>query len=260
VDWLIPTLIGAGVVWLAWQAQRARREQLGASASAGLDVARDLSHISPALQRTALWSLAEGGFETRVVHNIIARNGIDISVTAFDLETLRERRGEWAWLPVEPPFRIGGLVSVVICELDRTFPHTLLKRAGRGDQLAADPVIGTTNPLVKGARAALGLPPAYEAELPATLATQPLAIELPVHWRAYAAAIDPVLGSEGLYDALAQTKRRDLVVELIDSLVVVYPAALDVSGADAFADLVETALAIVDGLRAGHISPRGIEP
>jgi hypothetical protein len=260
VDWLIPTLICAGVAWLAWQAQQRRREQLGAANSAGLDVARDLSHISPALQRTALWSLAEGGFERRVVHNIIARNGLDISVTAFDLETLRERRGEWAWLPVEPPFRIGGLVSVVICELDRLFPHTLLKRAGRGDHLAGDPVVGTTNPFIKGARVALGLPPAYEAELPPTLATQPLAIELPEHWRAYAASIDPVLASAALHDALAHAKRRDLVVELIESLVVVYPAALDVSGADAFADLVETALAIVDGLRAAHITPRGVEP
>jgi hypothetical protein len=260
VEWLIPALLCAGAAWLAWQAQRSKREQLGAANSTGLDVARDLSHISPALQRTALWSLAEGGFETRVVHNIIARNGMDISVTAFDLETLRERRGEWAWLPVEPPFRIGGFISVVICEIDRAFPHTLLKRAGRGDQLAADPVIGTTSPLVKGARFALGLPPALEAELPPTLATQPLAIELPEHWRAYAAAIDPVLGSEGLHEALAHAKRRDLVIELIESLVVVYPAALDVSGADAFADLVETALAIVDGVRAANISPRGVEP
>src|SRR6202012_4338740 len=111
-----------------------------------LDVARDLSHISPALQRTALWSLAEGGFERRVVHNVIARNGIDISVTAFDLETLRERRGEWAWLPVDPPFRIGGVVSVVICELDRSFPHPLLKRAGRGDQLAGGRGVRAAHP------------------------------------------------------------------------------------------------------------------
>jgi hypothetical protein len=260
VDWLIPALIVVGAGWLAWQANRSRRAQLGAATTTGLDVARDLSHISPALQRTALWSLAEGGFERRVVHNIIARNGIDISVTAFDLETLRERRGEWAWLPVNPPFRIGGIVSVVICELDRTFPHALLKRAGRGDQLLPDDKIATTNPLIKVARTLLGLPPENAAELPPALSPQPLAIELPEHWRAYAASVDPIVASEGLHDALAHTKRRDLVVELIDSLVIVYPAAHDVSGADAFADLVETALAIVDGLRAGHVSPRGVEP
>jgi hypothetical protein len=259
VDWLIPAVLCAGVAWLAWTRQRIRREQVATANSAGLDVANDLSHISPALQRTALWSLAEGGFERRVVHNIIARNGTDIEVTAFDLETLREHRGQWAWLPVNPPFRIGGIVSVVICELDRAFPHALLKRAGRGDQLLPDDTFGT-NPLIKSARVLLGLPPENEAELPPALSTQPLALDLPEHWRAYAAAVDPVLASEGLHAALARTKRRDLVVELIESLVVVYPAALDVSGADAFADLVETALGIVDGVRAAQISPRGIEP
>lgn len=259
MDWLIPAVLVLGATWLAWTKQRHKRDQLAAANSAGLETARDLSHISPALQRTALWSLAEGGFERRVVHNVIARNGIDIAVTAFDLETLRDRRGEWAWLPVDPPFRIGGLVSVVICELDRAFPHALLKRAGRGDKLLPDDKLGG-NPLIRGARALLGLPPENEAELPTALSAQPLAIELPEHWRAYATAVDPVLASEGLHDALARAKRRDLVVELIDSLVVVYPAALDVSGADAFADLVETALGIVDGLRASQLSPRGVEP
>jgi hypothetical protein len=260
VDWLILAILGGGAAALVALAQVRRRRQTALASSTGLEPATDLAHVPVALQRTALWSLAEGGFEQRVVHNVITRDGADIAVTAFDLETLRERRGEWAWLPVDPPFRIGGIVSVVICELDRAFPHTLLKRAGRGDQLARDPVIGGSNLLIKGARTALGLPPENEAELPPTLRSQPLAIDLPEHWRAYAASIDPALGSPSLHAALAHARRRDLVVELIDSLVVAYPAALDVSGADAFADLVETTLSIVDGLRAANISPRGIEP
>src|SRR5204863_484516 len=83
------------------------------------------------------WSLAEGGFEGRVVHGALSRGRHDLDVTAFDLETLRERRGEWAYLPVEPPFRIAGTVSIVVCEVDRAFPHVLFKRAGRGDDLLA---------------------------------------------------------------------------------------------------------------------------
>jgi hypothetical protein len=55
-----------------------------------------------------------------------------------------------------------------------------------------------------------------------------------------------------LHAALARADRRDLVVELIDRIVVVYPAARDVVGADAFADLTSTALAIVDGVRAAR--------
>jgi hypothetical protein len=55
--------------------------------------------------------------------------------------------------------------------------------------------------------------------------------------------------------------RRDLVVELLESLVVVYPAASDVVDANAFADLTSTALAVVDGVLASspRVSPRGVE-
>jgi hypothetical protein len=260
VDWLILAILGGGTAALVAVAQSRRRNQLATAISSGLEPASDLGHVPAALQRTALWSLAEGGFERRVVHNVIARGGADIAVTAFDLETLRERRGEWAWLPVEPPFRIGGVVSVVVCQVDRTFPHTLLKRAGRGDKLADDPLFGTSNPLIKGIRGLLGLPPSHEAEMPPDLPRVPVELALPENWRAYATTLDPALAAPGVHAALAHAQRRDLVIELIDSLVVAYPAALDVSGADAFADLVETALGIVDALRAASLSPRGVEP
>ena len=260
MDWLILAILGGGTAALAGIAHSRRRQQVATAVSSGLEPAHDLGDVPAALQRTALWSLAEGGFERRVVRNIIARGGADIAVTAFDLETLRERRGEWAWLPVEPPFRIGGVVSVVVCEIDRSFPHTLLKRAGRGDKLADDPVFGRSNPIIKGIRGLLGLPPAHEAEMPPDLPRVPVALDLPEHWRVYAAKVDPALADPGVHAALAHAQRRDLVVELIDSLLVAYPAALDISGADAFADLVETALAIVDALRAATLSPRGVEP
>jgi hypothetical protein len=260
VDWLILGILGGGTAALAGLARARKHQQLAIAASSGLEPAVDLTHVPAALQRTALWSLAEGGFERRAVHGVVARAGSDIAVTAFDLETLRERRGEWAWLPVEPPFRIGGVVSVVVCEVDRTFPHTLLKRAGRGDKLIDDPLIGRTNATVKTVRDILRLERAHEAELPPTLAAAPLAIGLPEHWRAYGQTIDSVLATPALHAALAHAHRRDLVIELLDSLVVVYPAALDVSGADAFADLIETALGIVDALRGAILSPRGVEP
>jgi len=256
VDWLILGILGGGTAAYAGLARARGRQQLAAASSSGLEPAADLSHLPAALQRTALWSLAEGGFERRVVRGVVARAGADIAVTAFDLETLRERRGEWAWLPVEPPFRIGGVVSVVVCELDRTFPQTLLKRAGRGDALADDPVFGRTNAAVKTLRDLLRLERSHAAELPPALGPEPLALELPEHWRAYGGAFDPALAEPAVHAALAHAQRRDLVVELVDSLVVVYPAALDVSGADAFADLIETSLAIVDALRVATVSLR----
>ena len=257
MDWSIFAILGGGTAALAGASLMRRSRQSAVAGSSGLDAAPDLTHLPQALQRTALWTLGDGGFESRTVHGTVSRAGADVSVTAFDLETLRERRGEWAYLPVEPPFRIAGRVTVVVCEVDRVFPHVLLKRAGRGDRLEDDDLFDRMS-LTKGTRDALGLARSYAAELPPTLPATPLAIELPEHWRAYG-AVDPVLTTPAFQAALASAGRRDVVVELLESLVVVYPAAREVAGADPFADLISDALLLVDAIRATEVSPRGIE-
>jgi hypothetical protein len=254
-------VVGAG--FLAGRALFRRQHQDAAAKAAGLEPVADLSHLPPVLQHTALWMLADGGFERRVVAGLLARGASDVDVTAFDLETLRERRGEWAYLPVDPPFRIAGVVSVVACEIDRAFPHVLLKRSGRGDELVDDNRIERAGHLAKNVRDRLGIARKHAAELPTTLPPEPVAVELPEHWRAYTAApelIETML-TAGLRTALERANRRDLVVELLDRLVLVYPAARDVVGPDAFADLTTTALELVDGVLASSapVTPRGIE-
>jgi hypothetical protein len=239
-------------------------QQDAAARAAGLQKASDLLHVPEALQRTALWALADGGFERRIVHGVLARKGGDVEVTAFDLETLRERRGEWAYLPVEPPFRIGGLVSVVVCEVDRSFPHVLLKRAGRGDELADDSGLERIASVPKQVRDRLGMKRSHESELPVTLPSVAHPGALPEHWRAYTRApelLDGMLAA-GLQGVLAAASRRDLAIELLGQIIVVYPAAHDVASADALADLTSDALAVVDGALAvsPQLSPRGIEP
>jgi len=262
-DWYLFGGLAAGAAVLASRALFGRRQQAAAADASGLVAVRDLSHVPEALQRTALWTLSDGGFEGRVVHGVIGRGVEDVDVTAFDLETLRERRGEWAYLPVDPPFRIAGRVSVVVCELDRAFPHYLLKRTGRGDALADDDMLEVSGHVAKAARRSLGMARSYPAEMPPTLPIEPLDVALPDGWRAYGEDAAPLaaLLAAGLDARLEHAGRRDLVVELIDSLVVVYPAARDVVGADAFADLTSTALEIVDGLlaRSPRMSPRGVE-
>jgi len=240
-----------------------RSHQTAAANAAGLSPAPDLTHLTSSLQKTALWTLSDGGFERRVVHGVLSRNAHDIDVTAFDLETLRERRGEWAYLPLDRPFRIGSVVSIVACEVDRAFPHLLLKRAGGGDELNADSAIDRAGHVAKAARAGLGMPQSYAAELPKTLTPTALEPALPEHWRAYG---DPtVLGellAAGFAKTLAEAGRRDLVIELLDTLILIYPASRDVVGPDAFADLTSTALAITDGVIGASraLSPRGVEP
>jgi hypothetical protein len=222
-----------------------------------------LTGLPLALQHTALWAISDGGFERRVLHGVLSRAGGDVAVTAFDLETLRERRGEWAYLPVDPPFRIAGVVSVVACVVARTFPHVLLKRVGHGDELSDDSYIERVGHVAKLVRDRLGVSRSYESELPATVPRTALSLPLPQHWRAYSHAADAVesLLTSGFASTLARASRRDLVVELLGELILVYPAARDVVGPDAFADLTTTALDIVDGilLASPPMSPRGIE-
>jgi hypothetical protein len=197
------------------------------------------------------------------VHGVVACGNEDTDVTAFDLETLRERRGEWAYLPVDPPFRIGGVVSVVACEIDRDFPHYVLKRAGLGDALIDDDLLERSGNIAKLTRDSLGMSRVYPAELPTPLACAPLPIEMPEQWRSYGATAGPLveLIQNGLGAALQRAGRRDLVVELIGGLVICYPAAREAEGADAFADLTELALVVVEGVLTGspRISPRGVE-
>lgn len=257
--------LAAGAALLVGRSLFGRRQTEAAAAASGLVPVRDLTHIPAALQRTALWSLAEGGFEGRVVHGVLPVGAEDADVTAFDLETLRERRGEWAYLPVEPPFRIAGTVSIVVCEIDRAFPHLVLKRAGHGDDMHDDDVLERTASIAKLARDGLGIQRSHPAEMPPGLGgARPLEVALAPGWRAYGA--DPLVLGElvaaGFNDTLKRADRRDLVIELIDGLVVVYPAARDVAGADAFADLTSTALVIVEGVLAAtpRVTPRGVEP
>lgn len=262
VTWSFFALLGAGLGLLVARGAFRRTGQSAAANAAGLVPVSDLTHLPSALQRTALWLLSDGGFERRVVHGVVSRTAHDIDVTAFDLETLRERRGEWAFLPLDVPFRIAGVVSLVVCEVDRAFPHVLLKHAGHGDELQGDNAIERGSHIAKAVRTGFGMKQSYPAELPRTLSATAIPVALPASWRAYGdrAALEELLAA-GLGSTLVQVARRDLVVELLDGLIVVYPAARDVVGADAFADLTTTALAITDGVLACSpaLSPRGVE-
>lgn len=262
-DWYLLGGLAAGAAYLASRGTLRRRHQEAAADASGLVAVGDLTHLPTSLQRSALWSMAEGGFEGRIVHGALSRGKHDLDVTAFDLETLRERRGEWAYLPVEPPFRIGGTVSVVVCQVARAFPHVLFKREGRGDDLFEDDLADRATSIAKLARGGLGLASAYPAEMPPTLAPAPLDVKLPEHWRVYGDATTvQALIAGGFAATLAEAGRRDLVIELIEDLVIIYPAARDVVGADAFGDLTSTALALADGVLACSpvVSPRGLNP
>jgi hypothetical protein len=260
-SWIFLGWMAAGAALLVSRGIRGRRRAVAAGAASGLAPVGDLSHVSPALQRTALWSLADGGFESRVLHGELTRGTHDLDVTAFDLETLRERRGEWAFLPVEPPFRIAGRISVVVCGVARRFPHLVLKREGKSDELADDDRIERTGHIAKLARDRLGLARSGAADLPAAIGARALA-GTPDGWRAWGDGdvLGQLLGGGGAA-ALAASGRRDLVVELLDDVVVCYLAGRRAEGADELADLVAGAVAMALAVLGGTptLAPRGVE-
>jgi hypothetical protein len=270
IDWLFAGVLGAGSAFLGGRYLLRRGHQAQAAHAAGLEPVRDLAHLPQTLQRTALWSLADGGFERRVIHGVMRRDAGEVDVTAFDLETLRERRGEWAWLPVDEPFRIGDVVSVVACVVDRIFPHVLFKHAGGGDNPRAPSLLDGGIPMHPGdnrgmklARDILRVGKSYEADRPPGIPAERTAITLPGQWRVYTTSPDylrPLLDL-GFSRALEATLVRDLVIEILDDLVLIYPAQRDVVGADALADLTSVALRLVDGILDGTrpLTARGLQ-
>jgi hypothetical protein len=219
--------VGAGFAGLgiaAWMRRRARDQ---AAEATGL-LPADLSHLPASLQETALWKLADGGFESGVLAGDLHRGNVDVQVTAFELETLRERRGEWAFLPVDRPFRIDGFMRVAVFRFGRRFPHLLLKRSGPADQLPPRTTLERAPNAGAVARAMLGTVERVESELPATL--PPASLDgkgkLPEGWRAYGhdAVFLAELMKEPLVSTLAEEGTADEVIELLDDLVVVYHA------------------------------------
>jgi hypothetical protein len=265
--------VAGGFAALAFGAWMRRRDRDEAAAIAGLEPA-DLAHLPACLQDTALWRLAEGGFESGGLVGVVHRGSSDIEVTAFELETLRERRGEWAFLPVVPPFRLDGVVRVAAFRVARRFPHLLLKRSGPADVLPERTAFEQLTNEAAAVRVVLGLPEGVPAERPATLPPTPLVVRLPEGWRAYSA--DPVFAAEllkePLFTTLAEEGSADEVVELIEDLIVIYHARAqrvrDLGDPSATPwprmaqYLIDDGLQIVDAITrlTAHQDPRGVRP
>ncbi len=251
MDWSFLALLGGGAAMLAARRARDSRQAGERAAALGLGPCADLTHLPAGLGATALWRLSDGGFESALVRGTLSRGVDDIELTAFDLETLRERRGEWAYLPVERPFRLRGRVTVAVCEVPGPLPHLLCKRDGRGDELAADDRMERELALAKSARMRLGLSLHHAAELPPGLVEQARAVPRSEGWRAYAGdeLAFATLLEGGLEDTLARVQMRDLVIELVDHALVAYPATRDALGVDGFAELCNAAAAVAGSVR-----------
>jgi hypothetical protein len=219
-------LVGGGFAALAAGAIMRRRARDEAAEATGL-LPADLSHLPAVLRETVLWKMCDGGFESGVLAGELHRGTVDVEVTAFELETLRERRGEWAYLPIDQPFRVDGKLRVVVFRLPRVFPHLVLKRKGDADLLPKRTPFEVLATPTAAARMLLGLGEGVESERPDGVPFDRLdAPRLPELWRAYGtdAVFLTEMLREPLVSTLAEEGSPDQVIELLGDMVVVYHA------------------------------------
>jgi len=288
-DWMFLALLGGGFGLLALGARRRAAVTRRRSARLGMTARPDLSRVPAELQRTVLWSLCEGGTERSVVGGRLSLATHDLDVTCFDLEDLRAKRFEWAWLDVEAPFRLHTPLTVVACTVSLTLPHLLLKRSGPADRIepreherpsAAHAVAGSRAAAAASAagdlfdavttglatRAALTLADSRCAaeQPPSTLSRDTLEVAIDGPWRAWAGPGDSPEDAR-LVSALADGLERDAhggeyVVETLGPLIVVYAASGGPRSEHGLEEQVELAVGVCERalLAVPDLRPRGV--
>ncbi len=156
VDWMFWSFIAAGAGVLALAARQRAAATAARSTRLGMTARPDLTEVPSELQRTALWTLTEGGTERGVVGGVLSLAAHDVEITCFDLAEHRRLRLEWAWLDVATPFRLHTPLTIVACRIPRQLPHLLIKRAGPADTIAPRDV-------EQAPRAAVGAPAMVDA-------------------------------------------------------------------------------------------------
>jgi len=263
-------LIAGGVALLALGALRRRSVADSRAHRFGMRPLDDLTQLPSELGRTALWSLCDGGFERSPVGGRLSLHAHDVDVSVFGLESLRARRGEWAYLELEPPFRLSSPLLVVACRLPRQLPHVLIKRSGPGDDIGDRPFEGMSS-LPAAVRTNLHMGRSVPADPVPALGREPVARMTPMategEWRVWSAAADEaraLVGSDaGWLDRLGGELLlgEELVIELLGPLVLVYPASageLEEPRAEA---LLAAATAVCERLLASTptLGPRGVD-
>jgi hypothetical protein len=280
VDWLFFTVMGGGLGVLAAAARRRAATTRRRIARLGMSPRPDLIRVPVELQHTALWALSLGGTERSVVGGRLSLAAHDVDVTCFDLEDLRRKGLEWAWLDVATPFRLHTPLSVVACTLPRALPHVLVKRAGPADRIepraheaggrplghAGDGALVELVATGLAARAAQRLVEMrpFAVPPPATLGADTADVPLEPGWRAW---IDPAAGDDARHvlaalghELDASARDRELVIETKGPLLVAYVASGGPLAEDALEDLVDAAATACDRVLAAtpDLDPRGV--
>lgn len=264
--YLIAALV-AGFGFLIGREQWRRRRHLAAAERQGLlPSASGIAHLPACFQESVLFLVGDGGHERQVSTGAVslspefdgqvagqiavqlvgeAAGGVeDLVVTVFDFAYQRDVRGEWGYLDSRPRFRIFSPLTVVAIELPVTVSHLLIKRRGAAELIAEDK-LGRYKSVADIARDASTIERAMAVQPPPSLPreSQPIAT-IDADYLVWAE--DPAMAEALLDRRLADYLRapslagQELVIELLDSLLLVYCArdgALSGADADRFVTL-----------------------
>jgi hypothetical protein len=218
---------GAGLAIARTRRSRSMRRLAGHS---GLSFARrGLESVPAEFQRTLLFLAADGGHERDVAYGTRRLGDHKVRFWAFAFAFQRDVRGEWSYVETEPPFALRSPTTVLCYEQPVEFQHMVLKKLGRSDRVTADDLDFAKN-VASLTREAMGDPRGVGVAPPPPLARA--AIELRELSGEYVVfGPDPVYVDHAITGPTRQllispaSGSRELVIELVGQLVVLYTAS-----------------------------------
>ncbi len=262
LDLLVVIALGFGFLFVRHRFRARDRREL--ARRRGLHYAlRGLEELPAALQDTVLFTLADGGHERDVVSGDLELAEQQVPFAGFELTFQRDVRGEWAYLATEPPFRLHSPLTVLTYQLPAEFAHLLLKRRGQSERLAESPD-EIYRSVASVAREASGIDRAVTVEPPPALGRAPVARPASrdyLIWaesREQAELLLPPSTIEHLESEAAGD--RELVIELLGPLLVVYCASAGALSVDDTATLADFADELCRRLiiATAPLGPRGV--
>lgn len=227
MGWELILVIAVGTVALATrQRLRARTKHVLARETGLRYSRRGLQGLPPELADTVLMRAGDGGHEDHVLQGSPQLDDESVPVSVFDFRFQRAVRGETAVMMTRPPFRFDSPTVVIAYQLHRHFGHMLIKRRGRGDDLAM--ALRPPGDFAGVAREASGIDRVISVPAPRGLDGEAQSVAQLDGWRVWTASAEQAaeLLSPEVCALLSSpaSGSREWVVELLGPLLLVYCA------------------------------------
>jgi len=225
---LIFIAAGFGVLFVRHRVRVERRKRLAERRGLRYEL-RGLQEVPAEFQQTVLFRVADGGHERDVLSGDIVVQEESVRNFGFELGFQRDVRGEWAFLATEPPFRLFSPATVLVYQVPRRFAHLVVKRCGRADAISEE-VTEVYKSLASIAREMTIIDRVIAVPAPAAIGRSPIEhAALAAEYRVWAESPEQarmiLTNDTSRYLKSLAAGGREIVVELLGSLMVVYCAS-----------------------------------